>query len=213
MSAVESIFSLRYWPTTIPTRGARPSQRAKINEVLTDRRRLGLSPPRTIEIRKLSKLSVSPSVSSEITGTPRPLAADTGELALQLGSYPLLPRGQVSRDPSAGRSRGTTEKVGRRPGRGRRAQAPRRHAPGAHSPAPSSALGRQPSAPSSARSGGLPSATASSSSADSASPSKRASASSHDATAAAAPPPARRATPPTQAATPAAASRPPGASK
>src|SRR5689334_11229340 len=99
MSAVESIRSLRYWPTTIPTRGAMPSQRAKIKDVLTDRPRLGFRPPRTIEIRKLSRLSVNPSVSSEITRVPPPLAADAGELALQLGSYPLLPRGQVSPGP------------------------------------------------------------------------------------------------------------------
>src|SRR5215212_4549495 len=81
----------------IPTSGATASQRAKIKEVLTDRRRVGLRPPSTIAIRKLSRLRVSPSVNSEITGRPRPLAADAGDLALQVGSHPLLARGQDHR--------------------------------------------------------------------------------------------------------------------
>src|SRR5436189_1623958 len=44
-----------------------PSHRPKMKEVLTDRRRVGLSPPSAIAIRKLSRLRVNPRVRSEIT--------------------------------------------------------------------------------------------------------------------------------------------------
>src|SRR3954469_15294989 len=88
----------------IPTSGATPSQRAKMQEVLTDRRNVGLSPPSTIEIRKLSRLSVNPSVRSEITCCSRTIDVHPGDLQLQLGSPPLLPRGR-SLPKSSGRNR------------------------------------------------------------------------------------------------------------
>src|SRR3954465_591797 len=91
-SAVESILSLRKWPTTSPTSGATPSQRPKMKDVLTDVRKVGLSPPSTSEIRKLSRLRVNPSVSSAITGVPRAGAANGRDPALQVGSHPLLLR-------------------------------------------------------------------------------------------------------------------------
>src|SRR3954468_14909958 len=88
----------------IPTSGATPSQRAKMQEVLTDRRNVGLSPPSTIEIRKLSRLRVNPSVRSEITCCSRTVDVHPGDLQLQLGSHPLLPRGR-SLPKSSGRNR------------------------------------------------------------------------------------------------------------
>src|SRR5262245_50391840 len=87
----------------IPTSGARPSQRPKMKDVLTDVPKLGLSPPSTIEMRKLSRLSVNPSVRSAITCAPRAtLGAEAVDLALQVGSYPLLPRGQDVRTLASG---------------------------------------------------------------------------------------------------------------
>src|SRR4051812_9727207 len=44
-----------------------PSHRPKMRDVLTDRSRLGLSPPSAIEMRKLSRLRVNPRVKSAIT--------------------------------------------------------------------------------------------------------------------------------------------------
>src|SRR4051812_41736861 len=88
----------------IPMSGATPSQRAKMQEVLTDRRNVGLSPPSTIEIRKLSRLRVNPSVRSEITCCSRTVDVHPGDLQLQLGSHPLLPRGR-SLPKSSGRNR------------------------------------------------------------------------------------------------------------
>src|SRR3954452_13480295 len=88
----------------IPTSGATPSQRANMQEVFTDRRNVGLSPPSTIEIRKLSRLRVNPSVRSEITCCSRTIDVHPGDLQLQLGSHPLLPRGR-SLPKSSGRNR------------------------------------------------------------------------------------------------------------
>src|SRR3954452_1261539 len=88
----------------IPTSGATPSQRANMQEVFTDRRNVGLSPPSTIEIRKLSRLRVNPSVRSEITCCSRTIDVHPGDLKLRLGSHPLLPRGR-SLPKSSGRNR------------------------------------------------------------------------------------------------------------
>src|SRR4051812_13185607 len=76
-----------------PTRGAAASQRPKMADVLTERRKVGLSPPSTSEVLKLSRLRVNPSVSSAIIRFPRTLAAEAGDLALQVGSHPLLASG------------------------------------------------------------------------------------------------------------------------
>src|SRR4051794_38030410 len=76
-----------------PTRGAAASQRPKMADVLTERRKVGLSPPSTSEVLKLSRLRVRPSVSSAIIRFPRTLAAEAGDLALQVGSHPLLASG------------------------------------------------------------------------------------------------------------------------
>src|SRR6478609_10612074 len=51
--AVPSILVLKYSPISSPTSGARPSQAAKISEVLMDWRQVGLSPPSAIDVRKL----------------------------------------------------------------------------------------------------------------------------------------------------------------
>src|SRR5689334_9407982 len=95
---------------TSPTSGATPSHTPKMSDVLTDVRQLGLWPPRTIAIRKLSRLSVMPSVRSAITRVPRDLASEAGGPALQVGSYPLLCRGQGP-EPNAGRNRRATGAV------------------------------------------------------------------------------------------------------
>src|SRR5947209_8118107 len=52
----------------IPIAGVTPSQSPKISEVLTERATVGLSPPRAIDTRKLSRLSVNPSDRSANTG-------------------------------------------------------------------------------------------------------------------------------------------------
>src|SRR4051794_6443753 len=52
----------------IPIAGVTPSQSPKISEVLTDRATVGLRPPRAIDTRKLSRLSVNPSERSANTG-------------------------------------------------------------------------------------------------------------------------------------------------
>ena len=64
VSAVPAILLLRKAPMTMPISGATPSQSPKIADVLTDCLKVGLSPPSTSELRKLSRLSVSPSESS-----------------------------------------------------------------------------------------------------------------------------------------------------
>src|ERR1700759_123147 len=67
VSAELSSLSLSRCPTRIPTTGATPSQRPKRADVLTDRRKVGLSPPSTRELRKLSRLRIKPSDSSPNT--------------------------------------------------------------------------------------------------------------------------------------------------
>jgi len=52
-----------------------------MKDVVTEVRKLGFIPPSTIEIRKLSRLRVNPSVRSAITCLPRALAAEGGDLA------------------------------------------------------------------------------------------------------------------------------------
>jgi hypothetical protein len=61
VSAVESILLLRKSPMRIPISGAMPSHRPKMKEVFIDRRRVGLSPQSTTDMRKLSRLRVKPS--------------------------------------------------------------------------------------------------------------------------------------------------------
>ena len=51
----------------IPTTGATPSHTPKMADVLTDVEKVGLSPPSTSELRKLSRLRTNPSVSSPNT--------------------------------------------------------------------------------------------------------------------------------------------------
>src|SRR5829696_497888 len=102
-----------------PTSGATPSHRPKMKDVWTDVRRLGLSPPSTSEVRKLSRLRVNPRVTSPITCGPPALAVEAGALTLQVRSYPLLPRGQAS-DPSVGRNLETTETLWRQASPGQR---------------------------------------------------------------------------------------------
>ena len=61
VSAGPAILLLKNSPMTIPTSGAMPSQMPKIADVLTDCLKVGLSPPSTSELRKLSRLRVNPS--------------------------------------------------------------------------------------------------------------------------------------------------------
>src|SRR4051812_40555611 len=104
---------------TSPTSGAAASQTPKMAEVLTDRRRVGLRPPSTTDVRKLSRLSVKPSVSSEITWLPpnRPAC-----------SHCAPPSGTpAASEPNIAANRGSTghgavDPAG--PGRGRRADDP-----------------------------------------------------------------------------------------
>src|SRR4029079_4257095 len=94
-----------------PTSGARPSNRPKIREGFTDRAKDGFSPPSTSEVRKLSRLKVNPSESSEITCVARAIAAGAGDRARQVGSHRLLRRGQVP-DPSVAPNREATKRYG-----------------------------------------------------------------------------------------------------
>src|ERR1700753_1619150 len=67
----------------IPTTGATPSQTPKMADVLTDVRKVGLSPPSTSELRKLSRLRMNPSASR-----PNPLDHSRGPHPLQPQSQP-----------------------------------------------------------------------------------------------------------------------------
>src|SRR5689334_1336264 len=71
VSEVDEMLLLRTWPMSIPTAGAMPSHNPKIKDVWTDWRKVGLSPPSTIDIRKLSRLRVTPRTRSVITGFVR----------------------------------------------------------------------------------------------------------------------------------------------
>src|SRR3954451_21604389 len=124
-----------------PTSGATASQRPKMRDVLTDRPRVGLSPPRTIEVRKLSRLRVTPRVRSEIIRFPRTLAARTGDAALQVGSHPFLRRGRGARDPNVEPNRDATARYGDRLPRPLRSlPTPRRDRSRAHTQDPGTAV-------------------------------------------------------------------------
>src|SRR4051794_21049842 len=91
----------------MPTSGATPSHRPKMKEVFIDVRTVGLRPPSTIEIRKLSRLRVNPRVRSAITWPSRKLQRvrgwnaliDAAMSSLQVRPKPAPPtRGQGPRN-------------------------------------------------------------------------------------------------------------------
>src|SRR3954465_12275301 len=101
----------------MPTSGATASHMAKMNDVLTDRPRVGFRPPSTIEIRKLSRLKVNPSVRSAITWFSRTRPV--------LGHAPFEPNIGGDRDTSRSSAAVTDRVSARARARRRRPRGPR----------------------------------------------------------------------------------------